>query len=402
MPMTPRERIRCALDHREPDRIPVDLGGTESSAITGIAYKRLKQKLGIEGGRIRIFDLMQQIAEVEKSVVEMVGADTLPLLIGPKRWKPWTLPDGSSCEIPQKVNIKEIDNGDEVILSEDGTPVLKRPKGGYYFDSIFHPLEEARDENDIDKGMPFFRSMDLPWYNDEGFDGLKTKARRLYQETSRAVVGNLWVHLLAAGQDLRGYENFMVDLVINKPLAYRLLERQLEAYLPRIDRYIDAVDGYVDIIEVNDDLGSQNGPIMRPELYREMIKPYHKRLWEYIKKKSKKPLLLHSCGSVYGLIPDIIECGIDALNPVQITAADMDTVRLKREFGSELVFWGGGCDTQKVLPHGTVQEVREEVRRRIDDLAFGGGFVFCQVHNIQPDVPPENIVAMYEEIGTLL
>jgi len=400
--MTPRERILCALHHREPDRVPVDLGGTESSGITGIAYKRLKQKLCIEGGRIQIFDLMQQIAEVEKPVVERVGADTLPLLIEPKSWKSWALPDGSECEIPQKVHIEELKGGDTVIVAEDGTPVMKRPKGGYYFDSIFHPLEEAEDEKDIDKGMPFFRSMDMPWYNDEGFDGLKKKARRLYEETSRAVVGNLWVHLLAAGQDLRGYENFMVDLVINKRLAHRLLERQLEAYLPRIDRYIDAVGGYVDIIQVNDDLGSQNGPIMRPELYREMIKPYHKRLWHYIKKKSKKPLLLHSCGSVYGLIPDIIECGIDALNPVQVTAADMDTARLKREFGSELVFWGGGCDTQKVLPHGTVQQVREEVRRRIDDLAFGGGFVFCQVHNIQPDVPPENIVAMYEEIGTLL
>jgi uroporphyrinogen decarboxylase len=402
MPMTPRERILCALDHREPDRVPIDLGGTESSSITGIAYNRLKRYLGIEGGRTQIFDLVSQIAKIEQPIVEKVGSDVVPLLIEPKMWKPWALPDGSPCEIPLKVEIKKLDNGDEVTLSENGTPVLKRPKGGYYFDSIFHPLEEAEDEKDIDRGVSFFRSMDLPWYNDEGFDGLKTKARRLYGETSRAVIGNLWVHLLAAGQDLRGYENFMVDLVINKPLAHRLLERQLEAYLPRIDRYIDAVGGYVDIIEVNDDLGSQNGPIMRPELYREMIKPYHKKLWEYIKKKSKKPLLLHSCGSVYKLIPELIECGIDALNPVQVTAADMDTARLKSEFGKELVFWGGGCDTQKVLPHGTVQEVREEVRRRIDDLAFGGGFVFCQVHNIQPDVPPENIVAMYEEIRTLL
>ena len=402
MPMTSRERILCALEHREPDRIPVDLGGTESSAITVIAYNRLKRYLGIQGGRSQIFDLVSQIAKIEEAVLEKVGSDVVPLLIEPRNWKPWTLPDGSSCEIPQKVSIKQLDNGEEVILSDKGIPVLKRPKDGYYFDSIFHPLEEARDLKDIDKDLTFFRSIDLPWYNDEGFENLGKRAARLCDETSRAVVGNLWVHLLSAGQDLRGYENFMVDLVINKPLAHRLLERQVEAYLPRVDMYVEAVGDYVDIIEVNDDLGSQSGPMMRPDLYREMIKPYHRRLWEYIKKKSGKPLLLHSCGSVYGLIPDLIECGIDALNPVQVSAADMDTDRLKREFGRDLVFWGGGCDTQRVLPYGTVQQVRDEVRRRVDDLAVDGGFVFCQVHNIQPDVPPENIIAMYEEIGTLV
>jgi uroporphyrinogen decarboxylase len=399
--MTHREKILCALAHKEPDRIPVDLGGTESSGITGIAYHRLKTHLGIRDGKIRIFDLMQQIAKVEPSVLRRIGADAVPLLIEPKEWKPSTLPDGIPCEIPHKVIIETRSNGYMVVLSKNNTPLMKRPAGGYYFDSIYHPLEFVREEKEIDAEAKIFDSSDWPSWNDESFFDIADKAKRLHTETEYAVVGNLWVHLLAAGQDLRGYENFMVDILVNKKLAHRLLERQLASYLPRIENYIDAVGEYVDIIQVNDDLGIQNGPMLSPSLYREMVKPYHKTLWDFIKKKSKKPLLLHSCGSVYELIPDIIECGIDALNPVQVSARNMGTAKLKREFGKDLTFWGGGCDTQEVLPHGTVQDVKDEVMRRVGDLAHDGGFVFCQVHNIQPDVPPQNIEAMYEALGTL-
>ena len=181
-------------------------------------------------------------------------------------------------------------------------------------------------------------------------------------------------------------------------LAYCLMENLMEVYMERVSKYADAVGDYVQVIEVNDDLGSQSGPQLAPALYRKMIKPYHKKLWRYIKEKTGCYLLLHSCGSVYDFIPDLIEMGIDAINPVQVSARNMDTARLKKEFGSEISFWGGGCDTQRVLPFGTPDEVEEEVRRRIDDLAPGGGFVFTQVHNIQPDVSPENIMAMYSAL----
>jgi uroporphyrinogen decarboxylase len=207
---------------------------------------------------------------------------------------------------------------------------MKRPAGGYYFDSIYHPLEFVREEKEIDAEAKIFDSSDWPSWKDESFFGIADKAKRLHTETEHAAVGNLWVHLLAAGQDLRGYENFMVDLLVSKKLAHRLLERQLASYFPRIENYIDAVGDYVDIIQVNDDLGIQNGPMLSLSLYREMVKPYHKTLWDFIKKKSKKPVLLHSCGSVYELIPDITECGIDALNPVQVSARNMDTAKLKR------------------------------------------------------------------------
>ncbi len=399
--MTPRERILTALQHKEPDRVPVDLGSTESSGIMGIAYNRLKERLGIDGPT-QIYDLAQMIAKVDFPVVEAVGSDAVALLIEPRQWKPWTLQDGSAAEIPAKANLKKLDNGQMVQLSDDGTVVARCPESGLYFDNVFFPLEDAQTVEDIDNGMEFLKSFDWPACNDEDFDDLRAKAKKLHDETDYAIVANLWVHLFMAGQFIRGYENFMMDLMINKPLAHRYFERQIKAYLPRIDKYLEAVGEYVQIIQVNDDLGSQNGPLLSPDLYREMVKPYHKQLWQYIKEKSGKPILLHSCGSVYDLIPDIIEMGVDALNPIQVSAANMDSAKLKAEFGKDIVFWGGGCDTQHVLSSGAPDDVRQEVRHRVDDLAPGGGFVFCQVHNIQANVPVENILAMYEELGTLL
>ncbi|NQU75529.1 MAG: methyltransferase [Planctomycetes bacterium] len=398
--MTPRQRVITALQHKEPDRVPVDLGATESSGIVGIAYNRLKKHLGI-GGKTQVFDMMQMIAKVELPVVEAFGVDAVPLLIEPKQWKPWKLQDGSPAEIPALLNIRTEPDGSIVQLTDDGKVALRCPSGGYYFDTVWHPLEDTETPEGLDGHEEFFESMDLPGYCDETFDDLAVKARKLHEQTSYAVVGNLWVHLFAAGHALRGYENFMMDLLINKPLVHRFFQKQLEAYLPRIDAYLAGVGKYVDVIQVNDDLGGQSGPLVAPSVYREMIKPYHKKLWSYIKEKSGKPLLLHSCGSVYDLIPDLIEMGVDALNPIQVSAANMDSAKLKQEFGRDITFWGGGCDTQSVLCRGSVQQVREEVRRRVNDLSPGGGFVFCQVHNIQVDVPVQNICAMYEELGTL-
>lgn len=237
----------------------------------------------------------------------------------------------------------------------------------------------------------------MPFYSDESFDEVKRKAHQLFYETDYAIVGNLWVHLLAAGTDLRGYENFMIDLLNDKRMEHLLLSQQAEAYLPRVDAFVEAVGKYVQVIQVNDDLGSQQAGLLSAALYQEMVKPYHKKLWRCIKEKSGKYIPLHSCGSIYELIPDLIDSGIDALNPIQVSAANMDTRRLKKEFGRQITFWGGGCDTQYVLTKGTPQEVRKEVRRRIEDLAADGGFIFCPVHNIQPDVSPLNILAMYEE-----
>jgi len=395
--MTSRERIINTLQHKEPDKIPIDLGATDSSGITAIAYNKLKKELGLSSPT-QIIDIGQMIAKVDFRILGKIGVDAVPLLIEPRKWKKFILYDGSEVEIPEKLILKKDKNENLLILDMEGNEVKKCPKNGLYFDNIFNPLKNIKKIEEI-VDADFFKSYDWPYYLDENYNELSQKAKNLYSTTDYAVVGNLYVHLLAAGQDLRGFENFMMDLVMDKKLAHYILSKQLEAYLERINKYVDAVGSHVDIIQVNDDLGTQNSLQFSIELYREMLKPYHKKLWQYIKEKSKKPILLHSCGSIYELIPDFIEMGIDALNPVQVSAKNMDTKKLKKEYGDYIAFWGGGCDTQKVLSNGTPDEVKQEVRRRVDDLAPGGGFVFCQVHNIQPDVPIQNILAMYEELS---
>ena len=396
--MTSRQRIEAALAHREPDRLPVDLGASESSGIHGLAYNHLKTRLGLQGGSTRIYDLSQMIAKVESEVLEAVGADAVPLLIEPRRWKPWTLMDGSACEVPAGANLRQSSRGGTELLAGDGTVVAAAPAGSFYLDTTYHALAKASTPSDIEAGLAHLRGFDWPAFCDEDYDDLRTKAKDLYENTDRAIVGNLWVHVFAAGQTLRGFENFMVDLLADKRLAHALMGRLVDCYEERVRKYVEAVGEYCTVIQVNDDLGTQNGLQLSLKTYREMVKPYHARLWKLIKDLSGKPLLLHSCGSIYEVIPDLIEMGVEAINPVQVAAASMDSAKLKREFGRDLTFWGGGCDTQTVLGRGTPQEVREEVRRRCDDLAPGGGFVFCQVHNIQPDVPPENIMAMYEAL----
>ena len=291
-----------------------------------------------------------------------------------------------------------MDSGEQVQFSADGRVVARSTSSGYYLDNVSPPLANACSTADIEQ-YGYFRNFDWPDYLDETYEDLNRKAKRLYQDTNYLIVGNLWVHIFAAGQALRGFENFMMDLAAGQRLAHCLMENLMDVYMERVSKYAEAVGEYVQVIEVNDDMGTQSGPQLDPALYREMIKPYHKRLWRYIKEKTGCYLLLHSCGSIYDFIPDFIEMGIDALNPVQVSARNMDTARLKREFGSEISFWGGGCDTQRVLPFGTPDEVEEEVKRRVDDLAPDGGFVFTQVHNIQPDVPPENVMAMYSALG---
>ena len=224
--MNHRERIISALQHKEPDRVPVELGATESSGIMGIAYNRLKKHLGITG-KTQIYDMMQMIAKVEMPVVEAVGSDAIPLLIEPKQWKSWSLQDGSAAEIPAKLNIQKKDTGEMVQLSDDGTEVARCPADGIYFDPVFLPLAGAKTVEDIDAGQKYFESFDWPGYMDEDFDDLRAKAKKLYNETDYAIVGNLWVHVLASGMLLRGYENFMMDMAINKKFAHYILEKQL-------------------------------------------------------------------------------------------------------------------------------------------------------------------------------
>ncbi len=398
--MTPRQRITRTLRGERVDRIPLDIGGTESSGLTGIAYNRLRAHLGLPPGRTQIFDTLQQVVKIEDDLRERLGIDTVPLLIEPRRWKPFSLPDGSACEIPEKWSPKKDADGGMVVTDDAGHVTARMPAGGFYFEPAYFPLADVIEPKELDAHAAAIESFDWPAFADETLDDIAARARKLYNDTDYAIVANLQFHLLAGGQFLRGYERFMIDLLAEKDLAHALLQRLVAAYKRRAEAYLEKVGGFIQVVLVNDDLGTQNGPMMSLDCYREMIWPYQKELFSFIKSKTDAAILFHSCGAVSEFIPLLLEAGIDALNPVQVTAAGMDTARLKQQFGDRLTFWGGGCDTQHVLRNHTPKQIAAEVRRRISDLAGGGGFIFTQVHNIQPDIPPENIMAMLEAFAS--
>ena len=390
--MTSRERVRAALAHQVPDRIPLDLGATESSGMTGIAYNRLKPHLGL-ATPTRVVEPFQQVALIDEPVLAALQVDAVPLHFEPRRWRPTTFADGSAGEVPERWVETVLPDGSREVRADDGRVAARMPAAGFYFEPGDPPLAHVTSAAQIDPESPHIRDFDLPGFSDETWAERTERATRL-QATGRAVVGNLCCHFLAAGQILRGYTTFMCDLMAEKALAHALLEALCQAYERRTETYLNALGAHLDVILVNDDLGTQNGPMLSPNLYREMIKPYQKRFFGYLRRRFQGALLLHSCGAIGEFIPDLIECGVQAINPVQITAHGMDPQRLKREFGRDMVFWGGGCDTQGTLNKGTPAQVREQVRRNIGIFGAGGGFVFTQVHNVQPDVPPENVLAM--------
>ncbi len=333
---------------------------------------------------------------VEEEIRDRFGIAAYPVIFEPRRWRAARLPDGSPCEVPEGWQTVRRLDGTEEALGSSGGVIARRASTGFHFDPVNPPLVDADSISDISLNRNIIRAFDHPFFTDESVEQLAARARAMREQSDRAAIFNFQAHILAAGQLLRGFENFMVDLMLEPTLADALLSELVEGYCERVDRLFPALDGLVDVILVNDDLGTQAGPMLSPDLYRKRIKPYQRRLFSHLKSVSGLPLLLHSCGSVRWAIPDLIEVGVDALNPVQVSAAEIDSAALKRDFGRDIAFWGGGCDTQHVLSRGTPDEVREEVKRRIDDLAPGGGFVFAQVHNIQPEVPPENMVAMLE------
>lgn len=395
--MTSRERVLKALAHQEPDRVPIDLGATKVTGIHAIAYNRLKAYLGVHGGDIRVFDLYQQLAEVEDAVLQRFQVDVVGLHrieqahgVWNLRWKQWRLPDGSPCLVSEDFDPVVEEDG-SLSLVRDGVTVRKMPAPpwGLYFYRVHHPLAGDITFEDVDR-------FEWPVISDRELELLRDRARRLYEDTDYAIVGEFGGSILEWGQDLRGWEAFLVDLVRRPELAGCLMDKMVEAHLHNLARYLDAVGEYIQVIMMGDDLGTQQGLQISPQTYREMVKPRHQRLYRFVKERSSAYIFLHSCGAVYELIPDLIEAGVDILNPVQTSAAGMDPARLKAEFGDRLTFWGGGVEGQGVFPRGTPAEVRQQVRQRLEVFAPGGGYVFAPIHNIQPDVPPENIVVVYD------
>lgn len=399
--LTSRVRVRTALNHEEPDIVPIDFGAMRSTGINAIAYNRLKEYLGIKGGHTKVYDIFQQLAEPEEETMKIMGADVIQLHryepafgINIAEWKPGKLMDGSDCLYPKDFNPVVNEKGDLDIV-KDGIAIARMPKGGYYFDVIHHPYAEVRTMDDIDK-------IPVPEITDEELEFVEKTAKDLYENTDYAILGSFGGNILEQGQTDWGYERFFMEMALNPDLVHYYLERLTQAYLRDLEKYLNAVGKYIDVIQFGDDLGTQENTQISLTMYREIIKPYQSRQYQYVRNNYPNvKVFLHSCGSIYDLIPDLIDAGVEILNPVQLSARKMDPIKLKKEFGKHLTFWGGGINTQTTLTFGTIEEIRREVEELMHIFAPGGGFVFTQVHNIQANIEPEKVVEVYKTANSL-
>ncbi len=403
--MTPRERVLAALNHHQPDRVPIDFSGHRSSGIAAIAYARLRKALGLPERPIRVYDPIQQLAIVDEDVLDRFHVDTIELGRGfaleDEHWVDWTLPDGTPCRMPRWAS-PEREPGAWVLRSKSGRVIGRMPDGAIYFEQSHWPFLEQDDLDRIPEAMDetiwcALRSPPGPLPpGPEGDKILAEGARRLRDRTDRAILGLFGGNLLEMGQFLYRIDRFLMLLAGDPKRAHAFLDRVVELHLANLERFLRLVGQSIDIIVFGDDLGSQRGPQLSPAMYREFFQPRHARMWRRAKELADVKVMLHCCGGVRPLLPLLIEAGLDAINPVQISCTGMESRGLKADFGRQITFWGGGCDTHVILSRGTPDEVRRHVREQVSIFAPGGGFVFQQVHNILADVPPENVIAMFD------
>ncbi len=414
--MTSRERVQRAINHEEPDRVPVDLGSTLVTGIQVSIYARLKKALGIEGGSVRVWDTYQMLAEVEEEVKRALGVDTcgiqLPVTVFGFRneeWKPFRLFDGTEVLISGHFEHDVLDNGDIVQYPKgdrSAPPSGKMPKGGYYFDTIVR--QEPIDERELDPREWVEQTYAL--YTEEDLRYLEETSRWYYENTEYALLGNFW----GAGfgdiaivpgphiphpKGIRDPEEWYVSAVMRKEYIRDIFNYQFELQMKNLKLYREAVGDRIDIIVMSGtDFGAQNGPFISPAAYRELFKPLHRAMNDWVHENTGWKTFFHTCGSIVALLDDFREAGVDILNPVQISAEGMDPAFLKQNYGDCFVFWGGGVDSQRTLAFGTPGEVKEEVSRNLEIFGKGGGYVFNNVHNIQATVPIENLTALFETV----
>ena len=413
--MTSRERVNLALQHQEADRVPLDLGG---SAVTGMQVDtvyHLRQALGLDepGTPVKVLEPYQMLGEIAPDLMDRLGVDVVGLgkpstMFGFKNegWKPWTTFEGTPVLVPEAFNIEPEANGDILMYPEgdrSAPPSGRMPEGGFYFDAIVR--QPSIDENRLNVEDNLEEFGPIP---DDDLEYLRSEAHRLYVETDKAILANFGgtafgdIALVPAMQlkhpkGIRDIEEWYISTKTRRDYVYRVFERQCEIGLRNLERIYGVVGDKVTAVFVTGtDFGTQNGPFISPQAYRDLYKPFHRQVNDWIHRNTCWKSFIHSCGSVRALIPDFISAGFDILNPVQCSAAGMGAAELKAEFGDLLTFWGGGVDTQRTLPFGSPDEVCAEVRERLRIFGAGGGYVFNTIHNVQARVPVENVLAMYE------
>jgi hypothetical protein len=415
--MTSRERVARALNHQEPDRLPLDLGASPTTGMQVSSVYLLRQALGLDppGTPVRVIEPYQMLGEIKPDLMEALGVDVVPLpaprtMFGFQNegWKPWTLFDGTPVLVPEAFNTGPEPDGSVLMYPEGDRsvpPSARMPKDGLYFDSITRqpPIDETKlnPEDNLEEFGPS-SDADLAYFERE--------AKRLSEETDKAILANFGgtafgdIALVPAPwlkhpKGIRDVAEWYISTVSRFDYVYRVFERQCEIALANLERIHGVVGDRVSVVFVTGtDFGMQTGPFIAPMSYRRLFKPFHVKMNDWIHTRTTWKSFIHSCGSVWALLPDFVDAGFDILNPVQCSAANMDPRRLKQTVGDRLTFWGGGVDTQRTLPFGTPDEVRAEVRERIRIFGRGGGYVFNTTHNVQARVPKENLLSLYEAV----
>ncbi len=415
--MNSRERVLTSLDHREPDRVPLDLGASPVTGMHVSAVYQLRQALSLDppGTPVKVIEPFQMLGEIAPDLAAALGVDVLPLT-GPNTmfgypladWKPWTFFDGTPVLVPGGFNTRPELNGDILMYpegDESAAPSGRMPKDGFYFDAIVRQPPMIEDRLDPADNLEEFTPVsadDLDYYEQE--------AQRLFRETDKAILGNFGgtsfgdIALVPAIQlpdpkGIRDMTEWYMSTLTRREYIWSVFEKQCEIGLENLKKIHTRVGERIAVLFVTGtDFGTQTGPFIAPKTYRELYQPFHRIINRWVHQNTTWKTFIHSCGSVFKLVPDFIEAGFDILNPVQTSAAGMAPEALTEQFGDQVTFWGGGVDTQQTLPFGSVNEIREQVRERMSVFGRGGGFVFNPIHNVQAGVPTENLLALYQAI----
>ncbi|MCL2363709.1 MAG: hypothetical protein FWC71_03490 [Defluviitaleaceae bacterium] len=366
--MTRRQRVLAAINHETPDRVPIDLGVHFSTGISAFAYKHLREYLNLDEKPIEIVDTVQMLARVHEDVLERFHCDTLLLNPPPKHPAQWHVRDDYKFILPESSMPARKANGDWIF--ERDNQHMRMPSGGYFFDGAWLMPQEYKTE-------------------EEEFNAYAASAERIYKET------DYFTMQMGFGGYFPGLD--FACLMLTDPDEAQAWQKGLHEHnLAKFKKILPLYGKYIQCIELNADLGAQNGPLFRPQLFEDFCLPYMKAFISYVHDNSDIKVFLHSCGAMEPFIPYLIEAGVDILNPIQLSAANMDAAALKEKYGKQICFWGGGCDTQNILPTASTDEIITHVQDMIHIFAPGGGFVFNQVHNIMGDIAPDKIVAMFD------
>ena len=415
--MNSRQRVEAALNHQQPDYVPLDLGASPVSGMHVSSVYRLRQGLGLDrpGTPVKIVEPYQMLGEIAPDLQDALGLDVVPLT-GPRNmfgfensgWKPWTTNDGTPVVVPAGFNTEPASNGDLLMYPEGDRsvpPSGRMPRGGFYFDSIVR--QDPIDENRLD---PQDNLEEFGPVSDEDLEYYAVQSERLRGQSERAILANFGgtafgdIALVPAPwlkrpKGIRDIEEWYISTASRFEYVYEVFERQCEIGLKNLAKIYSVVGDRVSVVMVTGtDFGTQQGLFISPASYRKLYMPFHRRVNDWIHQHTPWKTFIHSCGSIIMLLPDILAAGFDILNPVQCSAMGKDPRVLKERFGRQITFWGGGVDTQKTLPFGTPEQIRCQVKERTAIFGQGGGFVFNTVHNVQAGTPTENLLALYEAV----